>query len=79
MSSVEGNNKHGSETMELKIENAEQIQEQVEQAAKSYYEEANRIADSNDEIDGEHWEDWADRKAIEEVCGSEDLYYELCG
>ena len=65
--------------MQLTKENSEQIENEVAKASKRYYKQADKIADSNDEIEGEWWEDWATRKAIEEVCGSEDKYYELCG
>lgn len=43
-------------------------------ARRKYYKQAEKIADSNDMIQGEWYEDWAERVACEEVYGSEEAY-----
>lgn len=46
---------------------AERAEALHEAAYEARYAEADRIADANDEINGEHWEDWAGARANEDV------------
>jgi hypothetical protein len=68
-----------SEAKTLTCEEYEALESQLIKAQAKWTRKADKMADSNDEIEGQHWEDWAIEQATIEVWGSLEAYSTACG